>query len=111
MRNIDIPARYGGEEFTFILPRTSAEDAFIVAERIRKDIARHELKVGDETINVTASFGIASYPESGRDNHETLLENADFALYRAKEKGRNRTINFQSLTRAEVARLREEKKD
>ncbi len=86
--DVDIPARYGGEEFAVILPETSAEEAFVVAERIRTEFeqeSRQKLRR-----KVTASFGIAQFPKDGRTARE-LLKAADVALYRAKSMGKNCT--------------------
>ncbi len=90
LRKSDIVARYGGEEFVLILPETSRENAFAVAETVRKKIADHPFP-GRQTQPqgmITVSMGIAVFPEDGKDG-STLLQHADNALYRAKEGGRN----------------------
>lgn len=84
----DICARYGGEEFVLLLPRTKAEQAFTVAERIRKTLEKSEVPL---PMKVTSSQGIAHYPTHGRTREE-LLGQADEALYAAKHSGRNRTV-------------------
>lgn len=82
-RDPDTLARIGGEEFAFILPNTTAEQAFSVAERKRKAIEQFT----DQYCKVTLSFGVA---EVRSDDHErTLYERADQALYQAKKAGRN----------------------
>ena len=90
LRGVDIAARYGGEEFAFILPRTGMVDAHAVAERIRHDVA--ELRAAHEgrVLRITASLGIACYPESAPADVAALLERADQALYRAKQAGKDR---------------------
>ena len=86
--DVDIPARYGGEEFAIILPETSVEESYAVAERIR---TQFEKQSGEKLLQkVTASFGVAAYPEDGK-NAKELLKAADTALYRAKSLGKNRT--------------------
>ena len=90
MRAVDTAARYGGEEFAMILPRTSMIDAYNQAERIRQQIADYRLVVDEQVLSVTASFGIASYPECRADGAEALIRLADRALYRAKRTGKNR---------------------
>jgi diguanylate cyclase (GGDEF)-like protein len=95
MRGVDTPARYGGEELALILPRTEMVAAYNQAERIRTAIAEHRVGVdpgagGSQVISVTASFGIAAYPESGAVTAEDLVRRADKALYRAKKTGKNR---------------------
>lgn len=83
----DIVGRYGGEEFIIILPDTNVEDAFSVAEELRKKI-QNERILGDKA-EITVSMGIAAYPVNGQWEQE-LIEKADQALYVAKENGRNR---------------------
>jgi diguanylate cyclase (GGDEF)-like protein len=90
MRGVDIAARYGGEEFAFILPRTGLVDAHAVAERIRADIADHRVVLDDKVLRVTASLGVAGFPESGEKDAAALLYRADVALYRAKATGKDR---------------------
>jgi diguanylate cyclase (GGDEF)-like protein/putative nucleotidyltransferase with HDIG domain len=87
-RQIDGAARVGGEEFALILPDTDSQGAFVIAERLRCDL-REEFS-GD-TVAITISFGVASYPQHG-ETAASLLRAADEALYAAKESGRNRTM-------------------
>ncbi len=87
VRGIDIACRYGGEEFTIILPETRLDDAYIVAERIRKTI---ELEMFTKQIPLTASLGLASWPADGVTKEE-LIACADGAMYLAKAMGRNQT--------------------
>jgi diguanylate cyclase (GGDEF)-like protein len=96
MRGIDIPARYGGEEFAFILPRTAIVDAHAVAERIRADIADARVTTGELVLKITASLGVACWPESGEGDSLALIEKADTALYRAKATGKNRVELYWS---------------
>jgi diguanylate cyclase (GGDEF)-like protein len=90
MRAVDTAARYGGEEFAMILPRTAMLDAYNQAERVRREIEELHVTAGDEVLRATASFGIASFPESGATSGEALVQLADTALYRAKRTGKNR---------------------
>lgn len=87
LRGSDHAARFGGEEFLLLLPETSADDALIVAEKLRAQIA--ELEVEGLDREVTASFGVAAYPDH-EATADRLIEAADAALYRAKAAGRNR---------------------
>jgi diguanylate cyclase (GGDEF)-like protein len=87
IRGIDLASRYGGEEFAIILPETRLDDAYRVAERIRKTI---ESKTSSRAMPVTVSIGIANWPIDGVMKEE-IIGRADAALYRAKETGRNRT--------------------
>ncbi len=90
MRGVDTAARYGGEEFSMVLPRTSMLEAYNQAERIRMSIEEARVPFDDGFLQVTASFGIASFPESGAKDTADLIRLADTALYRAKKTGKNR---------------------
>lgn len=90
LRTVDSVGRYGGEEFLIILPHTSPEEARATGERIRRKVASHVFWVGTKSLSVTVSVGVASYPTPAVDSPETLIREADRALYRAKEAGRNR---------------------
>jgi diguanylate cyclase (GGDEF)-like protein len=97
MRGVDTAARYGGEEIALILPRTEMLSAYNVGERIRAAIAEQRVTTDSDppkVLGVTASFGIASYPESRAANGEDLVRRADRALYRAKKTGKNRVELF-----------------
>ena len=85
-RSIDIAARMGGEEFNLILPGVDIEGGCIAAERIRKAIEAVELEKID---HITASLGVATYPDQS-DDLEELLELTDQAMYESKRNGRNR---------------------
>lgn len=86
-RESDITCRYGGEEFILILPGTPTQGAAYVANRIRKFI---ELEaIGKPVMTLTASIGVASYPEQCKNKNE-LIEIADRNLYMAKNAGKNR---------------------
>ncbi|MBF0329121.1 MAG: diguanylate cyclase [Nitrospirae bacterium] len=91
-RSSDIVSRYGGEEFVVILPETGKEMAFTIAERLRKEIESTEFAGGKTQPDgrVTISLGVTSVYE-GLKSADDLVKNADNLLYRAKEKGRNRT--------------------
>jgi diguanylate cyclase (GGDEF)-like protein len=89
LRTIDIVARYGGDEFVIVLPQTMPASAVQIAERIRKGIEQNVfLKKDGYSLRLTASFGVASYPESARSK-EDLLRIADEAMYRVKYQTRN----------------------
>lgn len=99
LREYDIAARYGGEEFSILLPFTSIQEAFAVAQRLRKAVEEAEMDIsearieGVKTIKVTASFGVSEYVDTIKDPKE-LYKMADSALYEAKERGRNRVIVY-----------------
>jgi diguanylate cyclase (GGDEF)-like protein len=97
VRSMDIVARYGGDEFMVILPETGEPLAVDIAERMRGNIMRKVALPPDIAAPgphaLTASIGVACFPEHG-DTVELLLENVDKALYRAKNKGKNRVEVF-----------------
>jgi diguanylate cyclase (GGDEF)-like protein/PAS domain S-box-containing protein len=88
VRISDIVARYGGDEFVVLLPETQLSDAVMLAERMAAKIAESEWPTKDGDISITASLGVASFPEAG-SQLQMLLKAADTALYRAKQAGRN----------------------
>jgi diguanylate cyclase (GGDEF)-like protein len=89
VRDVDTAARYGGEEFALLLPGTDLDGAELVAERIRVRMSEHAIPTfPGALLTVTASFGVAAYPESL--TAEALFAAADEALYRAKATGKNR---------------------
>jgi diguanylate cyclase (GGDEF)-like protein len=88
-RSSDIVARVGGEEFALLLPETTHEDAYLVAERLRERIAKRAIVVDGIALNVTISVGVADAAMSMKDLRE-LMKDADGALYTAKRDGRNR---------------------
>jgi diguanylate cyclase (GGDEF)-like protein len=89
LRTVDAVGRYGGEEFLAILPHTSYQDAVQTAERVRAAIASHAFKFGEHELRITVSAGVATYPSDATDTPVALIREADKALYRAKEAGRN----------------------
>lgn len=84
----DIVARWGGEEFLILLPATTFDDGFAVAERIRKTVANAAVEHQGRTINYTLSLGVASLKED--ESFNDAIIRADRALYRSKESGRDR---------------------
>ncbi len=88
VRTVDVIARYGGEEIAILLPQTSVVGAADLADRLRHAVEAQPVKFKGEEIPVTASFGVASYPDAvpARDG---LFRAADRALYQAKRAGRN----------------------
>jgi diguanylate cyclase (GGDEF)-like protein len=91
VRSSDIVARYGGEEFAFVLVEAGAEEAAVVAERMRGRLEAHEFELpGGGRLRATASIGVAAaQPQEGASG---LVQRADAALYEAKAQGRNRIV-------------------
>lgn len=86
----DVVCRYGGEEFAIILTRTTAEQACVVAERIRKNIEMTIITDGEHTFKVTSSFGVAGLIPTEHASPDALIALSDAALYKSKRNGRNR---------------------
>jgi len=96
VRSSDACYRFGGEEMAVLLPSTGLDDACIVAERIRVNIARSPLVADPYEIRVTTSAGVSSFTTD--DTVATLVQRADAALYRAKRQGRNCVVSDRSVT-------------
>lgn len=92
LRDTDILGRYGGEEFGVVLPETDLTGALLVANRICKAVAEHQMLFNGRSINVTVSVGVSSYAGQTADE---LIQQADIALYNAKRQGRNRALAWQ----------------
>jgi len=95
IREIDTAARYGGEEFMVILPSTDRINAKVAAERMRNAI--EQFSFSGVSSRITVSIGIAGMPDDKVDNEDKLIRCSDFALYRAKQLGRNRSVAAEAL--------------
>ena len=94
IRENDVPARIGGDEFLIVLPEIEDERSVIeVAQRIKHQLSA-PIVMENERYSVTVSMGVSLYPKDGKD-FNTLLKNADIAMYKAKELGKN---NYQFFT-------------
>ena len=94
LRNIDIVGRWGGEEFVALLPETSAENAAVIAERLRKVVSETEIDFKGEKIRFTVSIGISQF-KTNEHSLEGPLGRADAAVYDAKKAGRNNIAIYQ----------------
>jgi len=91
-RKYDTPARYGGEEFIFVLPDTDLDEAYAIAERLRKQMAALGVECNGRQVSCTISLGISCFDRLTANTPDRIINNADFALYEAKKGGRNQTV-------------------
>ncbi len=97
LRDADLIGRYGGEEFLIVLPVTSAQQAWLLAERIRAGVAALRVQTDKSPAAVTLSIGIAETIHAPQDESvENVIRRADEAMYAAKQAGRNRTVIFDA---------------
>jgi diguanylate cyclase (GGDEF)-like protein len=96
LREVDLMGRWGGEEFVVLLPETDAASAAEVAERLRVAVENAALPCGKEPVRVTVSIGYAELAPGDADI-DALVRNADDALYRAKNAGRNRICGPETV--------------
>jgi len=97
-RNTDLLARYGGEEFVMVMPQTDLAGAAVIAERLRQAVEGLEVVCDGQPIRKTISAGLASF--CGRSKDMTIVElidQADQALYSAKNSGRNRVVSAEQI--------------
>ena len=101
VRKEDVLTRYGDEEFILILPNTSEDNAFLFAERFRRDIEKMEfIPAGEEERHpITISGGISTYPclANVEEDANTIIRYAEHALYNAKRRGKNKIIQFSQI--------------
>ena len=99
VRRGDLAARFGGEEFVVILPKCGSENAMRIAEQLRVAVEEEDIPYQDQQPlgNLTATFGVATFPEDA-DDVGTLLKKADDCLYKGKESGRNVVISASNLS-------------
>jgi two-component system cell cycle response regulator len=94
-RDLDWIARYGGEEFIVVLPDTGLADATMVAEKLRASVFDSRVDFEGNTIQISASFGLAACGAFGKTPEmaaDSLIKIADENLYRAKNNGRNQVV-------------------
>lgn len=100
-RSNDLVGRYGGEEFCVVLPGVSAEICFRIAERMRLAVESDTGTRLTGELQITSSFGVSSL-SSGASSHSELVEQADFALYEAKQNGRNRVVCWSGSEKTDL---------
>ena len=94
-RRSDLAGRLGGEEFAFLLPNTSAKQAWDISERLHEAIKKTVIVYDGSVIRFTVSIGIAATPKDRVENIEKLLSMADKAMYQAKKNGRNQSAIYK----------------
>lgn len=99
MREADLVCRYGGEELVILMPNTRLSDAQLISERIRLAVKSTLFDADQGNINLTISIGVSELQLSQKESPEQLLKNADDALYRAKESGRNQIFPALEISR------------
>jgi two-component system cell cycle response regulator len=99
VREVDTVARYGGEEFVVICPETDAEGAARLAQRVCETVRESDFIVGEDSVSVTVSVGVASLPINGIASGD-LVRSADDALYAAKHAGRDQWRTASDLPAA-----------
>jgi diguanylate cyclase (GGDEF)-like protein len=104
LRESDLVARFGGDEFVVLLPETPCEGGVGVAHKILRTIQSSPLWVRDRNINVTASIGVACYPQHG-GSIEAIKEKADKAMYASKSAGKNRVTVYEIAQQAAAASI------
>lgn len=92
IRKHDAAARYGGEEFAVLLPETAQQGAIVMAERLRRSLAKTDIPFEGGTLRVSVSIGIADNAGMQKKTFEALIDRADRALLRAKAEGKNRVV-------------------
>lgn len=102
LRDTDMVARYGGEEFALILPHTGQTQAWMLAERLRREVAGARLRHGGRDVSLSMSVGVAGFAPGEAVTEAALIQAADKALYEAKAAGKNRVVVARK--RVDVAR-------
>ncbi len=95
LRQEDVIARFGGEEFIVLLPESTKNAAFHVAERIRKEIEQMEIQYMEQKLSITVSIGVNHIDSTRCEQASQLIEQADKALYTSKSNGRNRVTLYK----------------
>lgn len=93
-RRSDIIGRVGGEEFAMVLPSTAATEATEFAQRLHEAVNKAVLKYNGSAIRYTVSVGLAEFSTDSKHSVDDLLAQADVALYKAKQAGRNQTVTY-----------------
>lgn len=100
-RTTDVIARYGGEEFAVVLTNTEVAGAYLVAEKIRKSVAKQKIETENTEFSLTMSIGVMGDQPNDNNSPDDWVKKADAALYTAKEEGRNKVVLAPSCSGSE----------
>jgi diguanylate cyclase (GGDEF)-like protein len=103
IRKYDVVGRFGGDEFLILLNNISSSDDILIAAQRVMDIFSAPISINSQEFFITASMGIAVYPQDG-ENVETMIQHADLAMYNAKAKGKNQFVLCSPILKEEVLR-------
>lgn len=108
-RTTDLVARYGEDEFVVLLPGTEEQDALLIAEEIRSAVLRQNIPYPnpETSAQVTLTLGVSAMTPRSNTTEMTLIKQADIALYRAKQQGRNRANTFSSSNQTQKVTIRD----
>jgi len=96
-RRFEMVARYGGEEFTITMPNTTTKAAAVLAERLRRRVARETFREGPVKVKLTISCGVATFLPGRVGDPDELVNQADAAMYLAKNRGRNQVATYDEV--------------
>lgn len=102
MRQVDVVARYGGEEFAIMLPMCDAFSSVATAKRLRELVEAQKWDSPAGLLKITISLGVVTFPDINVGKAEDLIACADWAMYKAKEQGRNQFVVFKPDNKKEV---------
>jgi len=105
LRRVDFSARWGGEEFLLFFPNTDLENGKIVLEKLRKNFNSHIFHSKTEPFSVSFSYGLSDF-NGGEEGIEEVLQHCDYALYHAKETGRNRGVIYSESLQPATSSVR-----
>lgn len=103
LRNQDVLSRHAGDDFIAILPGIESDNILVIVQKILNSLSL-PFQIQGQDFNITASIGIAVYPDDGQQ-FENLLQNAETAMYRVKEEGRNNYCFFTSKMQERTSRI------
>ena len=100
----DIVARYGGEEFIWLLVNSDPESSYTACERLRKEVDVTDFEFNEKSLSISISIGLSSYRDDDNETVNSLIYNADRAMYEAKNAGRNKSVSFKESTTSDTSK-------